>query len=122
VFAADAVRGAAGAVRLDWKGIALESSSRIEEGPAAFCIAADDVRLFEGDATGRGNVVEAIVERVVPIGTSITVHARASNGEPLTLSAQKKVLARRGIGVGTPVRLSLMPDSIHVMPAPRTGA
>ena len=122
VFPAQALSDGASRGRLDWKGIALEVAAQVTPGPAAFCVAGDDVRLFEGDPAGRGNVLDAVVERVVPIGSTVTVHVRVANGERLTLSAQKKVLSRRGIGVGTSVRLSLMPESIHVMPAPRAGA
>lgn len=119
VFQVRVLAGTDGHAVLDWAGIRLVTDSRCEGGVAAFCVAADDVRLFDGDASGRGNVVDATVERVVPIGTSVTVHVRASNGERLTLSAQKQVLSKRGIGVGSAVRLSLMPDRIHVMPAPQ---
>ncbi|HYF59970.1 MAG TPA: ABC transporter ATP-binding protein [Burkholderiaceae bacterium] len=104
--------------RLDWGGLVLRVDDVPFAGAASFCIAADDVRLVEeSDAARRENVVDAVVERATPIGTSMTVAARLSNGTTLVLSAQRQVLARRGIRVGSPVRLSLPPASIHLMPS-----
>jgi molybdate transport system ATP-binding protein len=107
-------------VVIDWKGIRLQAAGRAEPGPVTLCIVADDVRLFDGDTAGRGNVVEARVERMVPIGTSVTVHSRVGNGEPMVLSAQKQVLTRRAVAVGSSVRLSVMPHAIHLMGPERT--
>lgn len=101
---------------VDWKGLRLRASSSLKrEGSVAFCIAADDVRLAGVDATGGPNHFEAVVEKAISVGSSVTVHARLSNGELIVLSAPKHILSKRGVSVGEHARLSIAPHAIHVM-------
>jgi molybdate transport system ATP-binding protein len=116
VFAATVGTDAQGRVVLDWKGLRLSlDASSGARGEVTVCIAADDVRLLDADAPARDNVIEALVLKALPIGPSVTLHARASNGERIVLSAPRHVLTRRGIVPGETVRLALVPGAIHVM-------
>jgi len=61
------------------------------------------------------NLLEVDIEKAVSVGPSMTLHARAANGERLVLTAPKHVLARRGVTVGEAVRVRLAPRAIHLM-------
>jgi molybdate transport system ATP-binding protein len=115
IFDAAAVSRSPDGSDIDWKGVVLRVPQQLAAGPLSFCVAADDVRLVDTDASGRGNVVDATVERAVAVGASVSLRARLGNGEALVLSAQRRILERRGVAVGTRVQLAIVPQAIHVM-------
>lgn len=117
VFAATVRRDHSGAY-LDWMGLQLRTDSREANGAeVAFCVAADDVLLTDEGSIPQVNILEARIEKALPVGPTITLHARLVNGESLVLTAPKHVLVKRAVAVGESVRLKLAPRAVHVMPA-----
>lgn len=107
---------------LEWQGLHL----RVPRAPAfgggeavIWLIPPQDVRLVwdEEREDRRENYFPASVDSVVQLGDQASVRIRMPNGETLALSVPLHIARKRQLATGLKVNVSLIPESIHLMPA-----
>ncbi|HLU76765.1 MAG TPA: ABC transporter ATP-binding protein [Burkholderiales bacterium] len=107
---------------VDWQGMQLAAAACPDLPPGTrvnWLIPPLDVRLVDmrfDDYTGRENIHCAEVESMVPLGGQVTVRVRMPNGQRLTLTATAHIVRKRAVEVGRVVDVSLLAESIHLMP------
>ncbi|WP_207476905.1 ABC transporter ATP-binding protein [Arenibaculum pallidiluteum] len=107
-----------------WRGHVLEAAPRADVAAGSvvpWCIPASGVLLHRRDRPSRGereNPVAGRVAEFVPLGenASMVVLADGSPDAPLALSVPVHVAHRNAVSVGVEVTVSLLADSIHLMP------
>jgi molybdate transport system ATP-binding protein len=87
-------------------------------GQVTWAIAQGQVVLVDA-ASGAGNVLDGTVLQYLRLGNNaaLTVAVGGADRPPLFLSVPLHVARAHGIATGAAVRIALLPESIHLMPA-----
>ncbi|MDQ6679777.1 MAG: ABC transporter ATP-binding protein [Pseudomonadota bacterium] len=116
VFRATVCGHTASGALLDWHGAELRTEQAVPRGPVAFVVPAMDIRIVAADAgTARPNTLAGRVEAITALGGVALVRVSLGNAQRISLSAPTHIVARRGLEIGGPVWVALLPAAIHVM-------
>jgi molybdate transport system ATP-binding protein len=87
-------------------------------GQVTWAIAQGQIVLVDG-AAGEGNTLDGIVLQYLRLGNNaaLTVAVGGADRPPLFLSVPLHVAREHGVEPGATVRISLLPESVHLMPA-----
>ena len=113
---------AAGLSRIDWCERQLEAplDRRFRPGdPLCFCIAPERILLHQRVRPSRGaaeNPLVAQIRDMISVGGLVSVLLDGSCGERLEMDLPPHVAQRNGLRIGDEIGVSLLSESIHLMP------
>jgi molybdate transport system ATP-binding protein len=106
---------------IEWRRHRLRTGLQPQFAPGSqvtWAIAQGQIVLVDG-AAGEGNTLDGIVLQYLRLGNNaaLTVAVGGAERPPLFLSVPLHVARAHGVEAGATVRISLLPESVHLMPA-----